>query len=116
VGFYLWALLVGSFYIRKRIGNKTWRWIHFSSFLTFAMVIIHGIASGSDTKALWASGLYWIAGASLLFLLYYRILVVSTKARAGEARAIRERELPSRSTSLERRASPIPVRSNEKQL
>ncbi len=55
VGFYIWALLVGSFYIRKQIGNKTWRWIHFSSFLTFALVLVHGIASGTDSQAQWAN-------------------------------------------------------------
>jgi predicted ferric reductase len=82
IGFYIWGLLVGSFYLRKRIGTKTWRWIHFSSFLTFALVMVHGIASGTDSRTFWASAMYWAAGGSLLFLLYYRILVTVGTGRA----------------------------------
>jgi predicted ferric reductase len=89
IGFYFWTLLVGSFYLRKRMGNKAWRWIHFSSFLTFGMVLVHGIASGTDSQTLWAAGMYWAAGGSLLFLLYYRILVTVGAGRAQQARPAR---------------------------
>jgi predicted ferric reductase len=75
VAFYTWILLVGSFYLRKRIGGKAWRWIHFISFLTFALVLVHGFLSGTDSQSVWASMIYWLAGGSLLFLLFYRILV-----------------------------------------
>ncbi|OGO37176.1 MAG: hypothetical protein A2W35_10640 [Chloroflexi bacterium RBG_16_57_11] len=84
IGVYLWGLLVGSFYVRKRIGTRTWRWIHFSSFMMFALVMAHGIVSGTDTKSLWASLMYWLAGGSLLFLLYYRILVTVGMGRAKQ--------------------------------
>jgi predicted ferric reductase len=86
IGIYLWGILVGSFYIRKQIGTKTWRWIHFSSFLAFALVLAHGIVSGTDTKTIWATLMYWFAGGSLLFLLYYRILVtVGTRRQKHKA-------------------------------
>lgn len=74
VAFYTWVLLVGSFYLRKQIGGKAWRWIHFASFLTFALVLVHGFLSGTDSGTVWASRLYWFAGSSLLFLLFYRIM------------------------------------------
>ena len=84
ISIYVWGLVVGSFYVRKQIGTKTWRWIHFSSFLTFAFVLMHGIVSGSDSQTIWAGLLYWIAGGSLLFLLYYRILVTVGVGRARQ--------------------------------
>jgi predicted ferric reductase len=74
IAFYFWVLLVLSFYIRKRIGTKTWRLIHFGSFLTFLMVLLHGITSGTDTSTVWAHWYYWAAGGSLLFLTIYRII------------------------------------------
>jgi len=89
LGFYIWALLVGSFYLRKQIGTKAWRWIHFTSFLTFAMVMVHGVASGTDRQSLWATLMYWVAGGSLLFLLYYRIFVTVGAGRGKPARAPR---------------------------
>jgi predicted ferric reductase len=74
VAFYAWLLLVGSFYVRKQIGPRTWRWIHFTSFLVFALVITHGLTSGTDSQTGWANGIYWAAGGSLLLLLFYRIM------------------------------------------
>jgi hypothetical protein len=38
------------------------------------MALYHGITSGTDTKMLWAQTYYWVSGASLLFLLVYRII------------------------------------------
>jgi predicted ferric reductase len=82
VAFYTWCLIIGSFYIRKRIGGKTWRWIHYASYLTFGMIMMHGIFSGSDSRSLWANIMYWTSGGSLLFLTYYRVLVTVGATRA----------------------------------
>ena len=73
LAFYLWVLVTLSFYVRRRISNKTWRWVHYLSYLTFGLALLHGIASGTDTSAAWAAGMYWVSGVSLLFLLVYRI-------------------------------------------
>ena len=74
VAFYTWVLLVGSFYVRKQLGNKTWRLVHFISFLTFALLMVHGVLSGTDSASVWAGLLYWVAGGSTLVLLFYRIM------------------------------------------
>ncbi|MEP7136193.1 MAG: hypothetical protein ABI904_14800 [Chloroflexota bacterium] len=74
IGFYVWAIVAASFYIRSRIGHKTWRAIHFASFLSYAAALAHGITSGTDTSAIWAQWYYWISGSSLLFLLMYRVI------------------------------------------
>jgi predicted ferric reductase len=75
IGFYLLALVGLSFYVRRFIGTKLWRLIHFLSFLTYALALTHGIASGTDTKTVWAQNFYWATGGSLLFFIMYRILV-----------------------------------------
>ncbi|MDI6694858.1 MAG: hypothetical protein QME21_07430 [Anaerolineales bacterium] len=74
LGFYLWGIIVVSFYLRKRIGSKTWRLVHYASFLTFILVLIHGLSSGTDSPQIWANLIYWSSGGSLLFLIYYRVL------------------------------------------
>jgi len=83
VGLYVWALLVGSFYVRKQIRARVWRLIHFSSFIAFALALAHGLGSGTDSSAQPVQFLYWAAGASLLFLLYYRILVTVETRRVA---------------------------------
>jgi predicted ferric reductase len=74
VGFYIWVILSFSFYIRARIGQKTWRVVHYASFLMYILGLLHGLFSGTDTSAFWAQWYYWISGGSLLFLLVYRVL------------------------------------------
>ena len=81
IGFYLLAIVSFSFYVRKRIGHRSWRLIHYLSFITFTLSLIHGLLSGTDSSSVWASGLYWVSGASLLFLLVYRILVTMVQPK-----------------------------------
>lgn len=50
----LYALLVVtfSFYVRARIGQRTWRWLHFGAFGTWAAATLHGITAGTDSGGL----------------------------------------------------------------
>ena len=75
IGLYTWAIISLSFYIRKGIGPKAWKLIHYASFFNFLIAIIHGLASGTDTTLPWAQGIYWFLGGSFLFLTIYRIIV-----------------------------------------
>ncbi len=74
IGLYVWAILSASFYVRKFIEPKTWRFIHYLSFFTFLTALFHGLASGSDTSLPWAQTVYWSLGGSLIFLILYRII------------------------------------------
>jgi predicted ferric reductase len=74
IGFYIWIIVSFSFYVRARIGQKTWRVLHYASFLMYMLGLLHGLFSGTDTSAVWAQRYYWISGGSLLFLFIYRIL------------------------------------------
>jgi len=42
----------------------------------FALVIVHGIMSGTDTAGVWVSGLYWVSALSVIALTVYRASVV----------------------------------------
>ena len=74
LGFYLWALVAASFYVRPVIGQKFWRALHYLSFGMYFLGLFHGIYSGSDTGLDWAQQYYWFSGASLLFLFFVRIV------------------------------------------
>lgn len=78
--FYGWAIVAFSFYIKARIGQKTWRWVHYLSFALYAAAMYHGIFSGTDSKLSWVQYYYWISGTSILFLLIYRIMVAISTA------------------------------------
>ena len=79
-GFYAIMIVTLSFYVRSHIGQKTWRSLHYVSFLAYLIALLHGITAGSDTSLTWVQQYYWISGATLLFLLSYRIITnVSSK-------------------------------------
>jgi predicted ferric reductase len=80
-------LWVGSFYVRKQLGNTSWRLVHYTSFLTFVFVLAHGIFSGTDSGSASTSLLYWIAAASTLLLLFYRVLTTVGTRRIASQRS-----------------------------
>ena len=75
LGFYAVLILSLSFYVRRNIGQKVWRSLHYLSFLTYIVALVHGISSGTDTSLPWAQNYYWYSVGSLLFLIVYRVLV-----------------------------------------
>jgi len=84
LSFYLWILLVVSFYLRKKIGSKSWRVIHYFSFSIFAFSLFHGVMSGSDAKTLWAQGIYWSTGLILLLMVFHRLIYSIAKTTKKE--------------------------------
>ncbi len=75
LGFYLSVILVASFYIKKRIGQRAWRLLHYSSFARWIMASLHGIAAGTDTQSVLMKMLYAVAIVSVGYLLTYRIFM-----------------------------------------
>jgi predicted ferric reductase len=74
VAIYLMAAVGLSFYVRRRIGTRTWRLIHFLSFAVYLMTLAHAVTAGTDSGALWTTVFYLGSGASLLGLIGYRVL------------------------------------------
>lgn len=74
-GFYLVAVIAGSFYLRRQIGQRAWRLIHYLTFLGFVSVTAHGVVAGSDSPAPQAMWAYLVPVAAIVFLLAYRVVV-----------------------------------------
>lgn len=87
VALYLGAVVGLSFYVRRFIGYRAWRLIHYASFAFFALALLHGLFSGADSAALWARGLYLGSGLSLVGLTLYRIRMARRAPARGLARA-----------------------------
>lgn len=69
---YVMVLVIGSFYVRRHIGYKTWRALHFLTFALYAGAILHGITSGTDTTQAWARFIYVTTGMAIVLLILYR--------------------------------------------
>ena len=100
--FYGLGVITASFYVRRQIGQRAWRLLHYLTFLVFIGAIGHGVMSGSDAGAVWAFWLYLVPGAAAVFLLVYRIVVsIATRlSSSGSERAPVESPLITRSPLL----------------
>jgi hypothetical protein len=72
VAFYGSTILSLSFYLKKLIGQKVWRAIHFGAFGTFLAALLHGILSGSDSSTVLMTGIYVGSGVAIVLLILIR--------------------------------------------
>ena len=89
VALYLVAVVYASFHLRRQIGQRSWRLLHYLTFLSFVGATAHGILSGTDTTAAWAWWSYVVATVAVVFLTAYRIVlaVEARRARAAQGAA-----------------------------
>jgi predicted ferric reductase len=80
LAFYALIPITFSFYFRRQIGTGVWRAIHYGSFVTFALITVHGLLAGSDTTNPVVLSLYALTSLSVLFLTLYRIGSMATAA------------------------------------
>jgi cytochrome b561 len=80
-------LLVGvSFSLKRFIGQRVWRALHWLTFPLYLLALLHGIGAGSDTRTPWMAVLYLATGAAVVLLVSYRLLRAGTRAPvAGSA-------------------------------
>ncbi|MCB0169830.1 MAG: ferric reductase-like transmembrane domain-containing protein [Anaerolineae bacterium] len=86
ITFYLSLVLTASFYVRKRIGHKIWRALHYVTFLAYALALGHGLMAGSDSDTSVMTFVYLLTGLSVLFLTYFRLFTLKSKSNRKEAR------------------------------
>jgi methionine sulfoxide reductase heme-binding subunit len=53
IALYLFVALVATSLLRKHIGQRTWRAIHWTSYAMWPVALLHGITAGSDAVSLW---------------------------------------------------------------
>jgi methionine sulfoxide reductase heme-binding subunit len=79
----LMVVVYASFSLRRRIGQKAWRRLHWVTYGLFASATAHGLMAGSDSGRGWAIALYLGAVGAVAFATAWRALV---PANVGAAR------------------------------
>jgi methionine sulfoxide reductase heme-binding subunit len=77
--------LAASFHVRRRIGQRRWRLMHYASFGAFAIGLYHALNVGTDftgTRGLILAG---TLAAPVVWLAYARILIPRTTPRKPPA-------------------------------
>ena len=82
------ALVVVSFSIRRLIGQKKWRLLHWATYGIFGLATAHGLLAGSDSAQPWTRDLYLGAVAAVVFATAWRATYrPSRSARRASAKA-----------------------------
>lgn len=81
LAFYLMLILSSSFYARKWLGQKTFRWLHYASYPTYLLVSLHGLGVGTDSGLLWP--LYAISVGLVVLVTAWRIRNASQMASSS---------------------------------
>jgi cytochrome b561 len=91
VTMYLMLVVLGSSWMRKRVGAKWWRRLHLLAVPMFSLALIHGVFAGTDTLRPWMWWIYMVTGGTVLFLMLVRGLTVGFRPerapRPANARA-----------------------------
>jgi methionine sulfoxide reductase heme-binding subunit len=88
----LMLIVYASFALRKRIGTRNWRRLHWATYLIFALATVHGLAAGTDSGTTWALALYGAATGAVLAATAWRALIPPPKGASRVPH--RDRPLP----------------------
>ncbi|HLY47707.1 MAG TPA: hypothetical protein VKR21_00790 [Solirubrobacteraceae bacterium] len=77
------ALILGlSFYVRKRIGTRTWRSLHRFTIVVYLLALTHAVGAGTHGQSVWMLALLAGLTAPIVFAFTYRVLPASVAPRA----------------------------------
>jgi len=76
IAFYISILVTVTYYIRQKIGLKTFRLIHYASLIGYLGGTLHGIFAGTDSPLPFAMLMYLGTFLMVIFMLVYWLLMV----------------------------------------
>ncbi len=79
ISFYIILLVTITFYIRNRIGMKTFRTIHILSMLAYLGATLHGLYAGTDAVLPAMQLLYQGTGLVVLFMTVYWLVIAAVR-------------------------------------
>lgn len=82
ISLYGFALVAASFMVRKWLGQRAWRMLHYLSFPLFVLVTLHGLFSGTDSAQLGVEMMYLFSGTLVLLLTIWRIYTAVIGAKS----------------------------------
>jgi methionine sulfoxide reductase heme-binding subunit len=92
----LMLVIYVSFSLRRRIGARNWRRLHYLTFAVFGAATVHGLAAGTDR---WASGLYLASVAAVAGLTAWRVVTRGARNAARNIPAPDHAGLPERAAA-----------------
>jgi methionine sulfoxide reductase heme-binding subunit len=83
VGLELLAALALTNAYRDRLPYAVWRRAHYLNFAVWLLALMHGVAAGTDARAVWAGALYAVSAAAVAGAIAWRVLRHGTVGTLG---------------------------------
>ena len=80
----LLAVVITSVF-RRQIGHRTWRTVHWLSYLCWPLVVVHGFGTGTDPKAGFVLALYVACIAAVIAAAWWRLASAGSEHRVVRA-------------------------------
>lgn len=65
--------VAASSVLRGRIGHRPWRLIHWAAYASWPLALVHGLGTGTDTRAPWMIAVVGWCAAAVVIALVYRL-------------------------------------------
>ncbi len=75
VSLYLGAAVVITSLFRSRIGHRTWRLVHLTSYAAWPLAVLHSMGTGTDSVATWLWAIYAACIVAVAVSLVWRLYV-----------------------------------------
>jgi hypothetical protein len=76
------TVLIGvSFAVKRLIGQRAWRALHWLTFPLYALALLHGLGAGTDAGTPWMDALYLLSGSVVVLFSSYRLLRCGSRTR-----------------------------------
>jgi hypothetical protein len=67
--------------LRKRIGQRNWRAVHWLSYAAWPVAVVHGLGSGSDVRAGWLLAITLACAAAVWVAVFVRVMNAPSRPR-----------------------------------
>ncbi len=91
IAFELLIAIVATSLVRRHIGARAWRAIHWLAYASWPVAVLHGIGSGTDSTALWMVVIDVVCVAAVGGALLWRLIAAPADPLADERRVAAER-------------------------
>ncbi len=83
--------IIATSLLRRHIGARTWRGIHWLAYASWPIAVLHGIGTGTDSTSLWMIALDIVCVVAVAAALIWRVAVAPPDPLADERRVAAER-------------------------
>jgi sulfoxide reductase heme-binding subunit YedZ len=67
--------------LKRRIGHRNWRTIHWLSYAAWPVALMHGLGTGSDTRSAWMLGIAAVCVAAVWIAVFVRVSAALPRPR-----------------------------------